>query len=147
MGLELFIDPWASIRGQAIMFHFDYGVDLYKEDGTIQYNFENLKKGLPDKYGHLEERQRIQTQNDVKQLRDEQDMTDDQIIAKFQTEGTKELTEREMAKHDLEVMRKRRRDYHQKKREEKAARAQLKLQKQQDKLNKDNPDYVPQQEL
>lgn len=144
--LELYINPWTSLRGKAILFHFDYGVDLYKEDGTLQYGFETMKKRMPEKYGDVERRQQQMTKDDVTQLREEENMSDDEIMAKFEEEGTTDMTERQMAKHDLEVMRKRRKEYHQKKRDEKEAKLQLKLQKQQEKLNKNNNGAVEEQQ-
>jgi len=82
-------DPWRSMKGKAVMFEFDYGIDLYQVPGTEQEAFENLKRVFPDKYDdRVLERQRLQTLNEVESMMDE-GMSKSEIIKKFQQEGEK----------------------------------------------------------
>lgn len=124
--LEDGVDPFTSHRGRAILFQFDYGVDLYLEVGTSQYNFEELKRLNPQKYGKLEAMMIVRTKQDVAELREE-GLTDEEIVSKFKVEGTTELTDRQKSLKEFEEMKRRRAAFRAKRAEEKAVKERAKM--------------------
>lgn len=77
------IDPFRSHRGRAILFQFDYNVDLYSEPNTAVYNFEELKRIRPGRYNLVEDSMMQQTKKRVRQLKKE-GKTKQEIAAIFQ---------------------------------------------------------------
>lgn len=134
------LDPFNNMRGKAILFQFDYGVDLYQEPGTVHNNYEDLKRSNPEKYTNLEEMQKKDTFERVEKMKSD-GMTPDEIVAKFKADSEIVLTDKQIWDRDFEIM-KRQRDEAQKKREVQ------KRQKQMEKLAKTNPAlYQKEQEL
>merc|ERR1712071_117777 len=44
------LDPYRSVKGRAILFHFDYGVDLYQETGSLQEMTARMQKLTQEKF-------------------------------------------------------------------------------------------------
>jgi len=82
------IDPFRSIRGKAIMYSFDTGIDLYSVPGTEQEAFDKLRKIFPEKYGGLEEQQIVKTKETVEKLRND-GMSVKEIVDYFENQSEK----------------------------------------------------------
>lgn len=83
------LDPWKSIKGKAVLFEFDTGVDLYQVDGTEQEVMTNLKKMFPEKdYEEYEKKDRLSMLKEVEDMMD-RGKTKEEIVTFFREEGEK----------------------------------------------------------
>eukprot|EP00594_Rhizosolenia_setigera_P014773 CAMPEP_0178958800 /NCGR_PEP_ID=MMETSP0789-20121207/11862_1 /TAXON_ID=3005 /ORGANISM="Rhizosolenia setigera, Strain CCMP 1694" /LENGTH=969 /DNA_ID=CAMNT_0020641583 /DNA_START=170 /DNA_END=3079 /DNA_ORIENTATION=- len=139
------IDPFVSNRGKAILFQFDYGVDLYQHQGTSQTNFEELKRIDPQKYGNLENLLQKKTVERIAELKEE-GKTPEEIVAIFKSDSEVVVTERQQMEQQFDRM-KARREAYRKELQEKKRKKQFEKSKQnepvelketEEKLRKDN---------
>lgn len=138
--LEQGLDPWTNMKGRAILFEFDYGVDLYQESGTMQYHYLSLRKSNPAKFIAREKKEIELTLQTVEEFKEE-GLTPDEIVTKFREAGTRVLTDKEMFDREFAIMK-------EQKREKEAKREAERRLQQEAKLAKKNPElYKKQQEL
>lgn len=104
------IDPFVSNRGKAILFQFDYGVDLYQHQGTSQTNYEELKRIDPQKYGNLENLLQKKTVERIAELKEE-GKTPEEIVAIFKSDSEVVVTERQQMEQQFDRMKARREAY------------------------------------
>lgn len=83
------LDPWKSIKGKAVLFEFDTGVDLYEVSGSEQEVMTNLKKMFPDKdYEEYEKKDGLKMMKEVEDMMD-QGKTKTEIVTFFREAGEK----------------------------------------------------------
>ena len=133
--LEQGLDPWTNMRGRAILFEFDYGVDLYQESGTMQYNYLSLRRSNPAKFIAREKKEIELTLQTVEELKEE-GLTPDEIVTKFREAGTRKLTDKEMFDREFALMREQKQLKEKKRAEEKRLKKEAKLAKKNPELYK-----------
>jgi len=88
------LDPYRSVKGRAILFHFDYGVDLYQETGSLQEMTARMQKINPREIYEMEQVEKKQTIQMIDMMR-EKGFTDNEILENFKTGGDRKLSRQE----------------------------------------------------
>jgi len=120
------IDPFTNMKGRAVLFHFDTGVDLYQTEGTVQYNFEKLKRTDPEKFGKMEQIRIESTRDKIAKLRAE-GVSDTDILETFKSDSEVVMTDRQKSQANFEKMKEQRAEIQEKRRQEKELKKIQKL--------------------
>merc|ERR1712087_7125 len=127
--LDEYCDPYTDIRGRAILFHFDTGVDLYQTEGTVQFGYEKMRRMCPDKAEQFAKMEKIRKEATIEKIErlQKEGLTREEIVDKFKKDSEVVVTDREKYKADFELMKKQRAELQAKWKEEKELKRLAKL--------------------